>query len=118
MKTCKICGKEFQPVKNGHTRLYCFECSPIPEKGSTASNVHHKTQLRRAMKQQAVKLKGGKCSVCGYNKNINALSFHHLDPTQKEFQISNGEIRSWDKYLIELEKCVLVCLNCHAEMHN
>ena len=117
MKICKICQNEFEPVKYGHSRIYCFECSPNIGEGSPSSSVHHKTQLRRAMKKQAVKIKGGKCSICGYDKNINALTFHHEDPSIKEFQLSNGNTRSWDKYLIELEKCTLVCMNCHAEIH-
>ena len=118
MKICKICQNEFEPVSRGHARVYCFECSPNSGVGSLASNTQHKTQLRRAMKKQGVKLKGGKCSICGYDKNINALTFHHVDPTAKEFRLSNGETRSWDKYLKELEKCTLVCMNCHAEIHS
>jgi predicted HNH restriction endonuclease len=115
-KICEICGNSFVTIKNGHSRKYCFECSPTSE--DISSSCHHKTQLRRAMKKQAVKIKGGKCSICGYDKCIDALIFHHEDPSIKEFGLSNGDTRSWDKYLQELEKCILVCTNCHAEIHN
>lgn len=116
-KICKICENKFETIDKGHSRIYCFECSPNDNSGPLATNTHHKTQLRRSMKKQAVKIKGGKCQICGYNKCIDALVFHHTDPLVKEFGLSNGETRSWEKYLKELEKCILVCANCHAEIH-
>jgi len=68
-------------------------------------------------KQQALELKGGKCQVCGYSKCAAALEFHHLDPTQKEFAWVKMRLRSWDAILEELKKCILVCANCHREIH-
>lgn len=117
-KICEICENEFETNKFGHQRKYCFECSPNNGDGPMATNCHHKTQLRRAMKKQAVKLKGGKCSICGYDKCIDALQFHHEDFTVKEFGLSNGETRSWERYKEELKKCILVCGNCHVEIHS
>lgn len=63
---------------------------------------------------------GGQCSICGYKKNIAALSFHHKDPSKKSFGLDsrNFSNRSWDAILEELSKCELVCLNCHAEIHH
>jgi predicted DNA-binding protein YlxM (UPF0122 family) len=76
------------------------------------------SKRRRKIKQMAVEYKGGKCVKCGYNKYIGALEFHHLDPTVKDFTISNsGHCRSWEKVKDELDKCILVCSNCHAEIH-
>ncbi|KFZ25998.1 MAG: hypothetical protein KQ78_01975 [Candidatus Izimaplasma bacterium HR2] len=120
MKKCEICGKEFTPIKGGGTRKYCFECSPSTKngEGEKERQVHNKTVLRRAMKKQAVKIKGGKCSKCNYDKCIDALEFHHLDPAIKESGLGNGNTRSWDKYKKELEKCILLCANCHREEHN
>lgn len=67
----------------------------------------------------AIAYKGGKCQICGYDKCVGALEFHHLDPTQKDFGISaKGYTRSWDKNKQELNKCILVCANCHREIHN
>lgn len=67
----------------------------------------------------AIAYKGGKCQVCGYDKCVGALEFHHIDPTQKDFGISaKGYTRSWDKNRQELDKCILVCANCHREIHN
>ncbi len=68
-------------------------------------------------KKKAVELFGGKCSICGYAKNLSALHFHHLDPSKKEFSWSKAKMHSWDKTIVELKKCILVCSNCHAELH-
>ena len=117
LKQCEICGKEFETLPNGGTRKYCFECSPSSLKGESRSKTI--SALRRAMKKEAVKRHGGKCEICGYNKCIDALTFHHLDPSQKEFGLAqNGLTRSWEEYLKESEKCILVCANCHAEIHS
>ena len=56
--------------------------------------------------------------LCEYNKCIEALHFHHLDPTQKEFGISKtGQTYVWEKLKQELDKCICLCANCHAEVH-
>lgn len=75
------------------------------------------TRRRRVLKLQAIEYKGGKCSRCGYDKSVAALEFHHLDPKQKERGIGNGRTISWDRVKAEIEKCVLVCANCHREIH-
>lgn len=71
------------------------------------------------LKVKAIEYKGGACQKCGYNKYIGALEFHHLDPAQKDFGISEkGHTRSWEKIKNELDKCILVCANCHREIHS
>lgn len=66
----------------------------------------------------AVELKGGKCHVCGYSKYIGALDFHHLNEKTKGFDLSTrGLTRSWKKIKEEVNKCILVCANCHREIH-
>ena len=75
--------------------------------------------LRRAMKQQANKLRGGKCSRCGYNKCLNDLKYHHIDRTGKEYGLEQGgKTHSWESYWNEVQKCELLCANCHAEEHS
>ena len=63
---------------------------------------------------------GGGCGICGYDKCNDSLEFHHLDPTEKEFTFAKirSNIRGWDKIVIELRKCVLLCSNCHKEIHS
>ena len=73
---------------------------------------------REKVRLMAVEFKGGRCQVCGYDRCIEALEFHHLDPTQKDFGISHkGYTRSWEKVREEVDKCILLCANCHREFH-
>lgn len=69
-------------------------------------------------KLQAIAYKGGKCIDCGYASNHTALSFHHLDPSTKEYDWTKLRLRSWKSIITELDKCVLLCNNCHSERHN
>jgi len=69
-------------------------------------------------KRQAVELFGGKCSKCGYNKNLAALCFHHRDPEIKEFTWLKLRLKSWESVVDELKKCDLLCSNCHNEIHS
>jgi DNA-binding CsgD family transcriptional regulator len=69
------------------------------------------------LKQMAVEYLGGKCMKCGYNKCIWVLEFHHRNPKEKEFAIGKYFSRSWEKLKKELDKCDLLCANCHREKH-
>ena len=71
---------------------------------------------RNRVKTKLVEYKGGKCQCCGYNRCIRALEFHHLDPSQKDFTIS-GKSKSFEMLKKEADKCILVCSNCHKEIH-
>lgn len=72
---------------------------------------------KKEFREDLVNQKGGKCIICGYNKSIRALHFHHLNPDEKDFRISIGSV-SKDIVLKEVEKCILVCSNCHCEIHD
>jgi hypothetical protein len=80
----------------------------------------------QAVKKRRIKLQkmatdhtGGKCEICGYEKCDRALSFHHIDPKQKSFGLSDkGLTKAWDTILQEIEKCILLCANCHMEVHD
>lgn len=71
---------------------------------------------RRQVKQNIVAYLGGKCSECGYSKSITALQTHHIDPSTKKFSLSGAHCRKWEVLQAELDKCVLLCANCHAEI--
>ena len=60
---------------------------------------------------------GNKCQVCGYDSCKNALDFHHLDPTKKEFTLSSWKIKNLERLGNEAKKCVLLCCRCHRELH-
>jgi 5-methylcytosine-specific restriction endonuclease McrA len=73
---------------------------------------------RKELRHKAIAYKGGKCQRCGYDRCLEALEFHHLDSSRKEFGISSrGYTRSWREIREELEKCMLLCANCHREVH-
>lgn len=76
-----------------------------------------KNQLRFRLKTRAVAYKGGQCSHCSYRKTEVALCFHHRESSEKEFTISHGTA-VWERVQEELDKCDLLCLNCHAEEHD
>lgn len=104
-RVCAIHGLTEYSVKPGKIR--CRKCAVISVQ-----------KRRNAVKAMAIKYKGGCCVKCGYSKSIKALAFHHLDPSEKDFGISDkGYTRGWKKIKVELDKCILVCHNCHAEIH-
>ena len=73
---------------------------------------------RKKVRLMAVQYKGSRCSQCGYDRCVAALEFHHLDSSRKDFGISEkGYTRSWQKIREELDKCILLCANCHRELH-
>ncbi|MFM2383503.1 MAG: hypothetical protein RIQ72_75 [Candidatus Parcubacteria bacterium] len=75
------------------------------------------TKRRHKIKQMAIEYKGSKCLICNYSKHPGALELHHIDPKQKSFGIGQkGYTRSWQKVKEELDKCVLLCANCHREV--
>jgi predicted transcriptional regulator len=86
---------------------YCIECTKTQYK-----------ERHNQFKKELVNYKGGCCQNCGYDKYYGALEFHHLDPNEKDF--SFGNVKSFtlnDKMKSELDKCVLLCANCHRETH-
>jgi len=77
-----------------------------------------KNATRREIKKKAVELKGGKCEVCGYNKCLAALTFHHINPDEKSFGISDkGHERGIEAVIKEIKVCLLLCNRCHVEYH-
>jgi 5-methylcytosine-specific restriction endonuclease McrA len=78
-------------------------------------------EKQQKFKKICVEYKGGGCSVCGYDNYLGALEFHHINPKQKDFSPSkyrryNQQIME-EKIKHELDKCVLLCANCHREAH-
>lgn len=74
----------------------------------------------KATKVKAISYKGGKCVDCSLNleeSHFSVFEFHHLNPTEKEANWTKLRLKSWDKIINELDKCVLLCANCHRIRH-
>ena len=74
--------------------------------------------FRQRQKESIVYVMGEKCACCGYNRCKQALELHHLDPSQKDFTIGGNTNRAWETVCKELPKTIMVCANCHREIHN
>ena len=126
---CNLCkrfkpAQEFYPIKkyryysetNLGYRFYCAECEY--NKRKPQNKEYHKKRVSR-LKKKYVDMFGGQCQRCGYNEFIGSLHFHHIKPQEKEgiptriMYSKNEEIA-----LRELDKCVLVCANCHQAIQN
>ena len=105
-KDCKYHG-ETDFILEGRGSYRCKKCR--------SENV---VEWRRKMKQRLVEYFGGSCKICGYDKYIGALQFHHINPKDKKFGIAIGIVKGFEKTKKEAEKCILVCANCHAEVEN
>lgn len=109
---CTICHKL---LKGRQTKF----CSPSCKNKSLQS---YKAQQARGLKRKKflVKKLGDCCSICGYSKNLSALTFHHTNPKEKCFQLDLRSLSNRKRSRIddEVRKCILVCHNCHSELHN
>lgn len=102
---CK-CGED-DPSKFSPGRYtYCKKCKTKTQ-----------TDLHKGYKEKSVEYKGGKCVKCGYKKCMAALDFHHVDPKEKDPNWRTMRSWSFERVKSELDKCILVCRNCHAEIH-
>lgn len=97
---CRICNKQFI------TKTAQKQCPACKSK-----------KQRNEKRIKAVEYLGGKCVSCGYCKNIAAFDFHHRHPSKKEFTLAGYWERSWNMIQKELDKCDLLCSNCHRELH-
>ena len=108
---CKFCGetsKKKMANKGGGRRSYdtCKSCHNLET-----------TKRGRDRKKALVKHKGGKCFSCGYDKCIAALEFHHKDPNNKDPNFKALRYWSLERAMQEVDKCYLLCSNCHREAH-
>ena len=113
-KTCSMChllkptSEFYWAEKEQRHYRYCKQCSTAYDKNKV-----------KQFKQLCLDYLGGKCTKCGYNKCNAALDFHHLDPTKKEFPIPRKkQLTLTQPIKDELDKCTILCANCHREHHN
>ena len=113
---CVECGKQL----SGRQRKFCSrECK------NKSGNINYQSYLAqqrrgRLRKLELIKMYRGCCKNCGYCKNFAALEFHHVNSDSKSFQLDLRSLsnRKWSVIVEEAEKCILLCSNCHAELHN
>jgi len=120
---CLNCGKEFL-IKGSigiqNTRYFCYEC--VSGSITLKENRSEYNRLYKEYVHKEIKLRYGICCTrCGYNKCYSALEFHHRIPDEKEHDpaslISSSHKKINDIFK-ELDKCDLVCANCHREIHD
>lgn len=113
MRQCKQCRNDLPLTsfsKNGQQPSGRIKYKPI------CSKCEHKQKALSRMNKLTFLLGDAfKCTVCNYNKNTAALEFHHLDPSQKDFEINTN--LSLENLRLELAKCICLCANCHREIH-
>jgi predicted HNH restriction endonuclease len=81
------------------------------------------SERQRRLKEKAVAYLGGACVMCGFNAHLAALQFHHRDPETKRFSVSTKVLAAtkkfpWEMICEELDKCDILCANCHAVHHS
>ncbi len=112
MKICDICEK---PLQGKQIRFCSVKCK-------NGGNQIYIAQQKRAVERKIkyVNQLGGSCSACGYDKNLGSLTFHHLDPSTKSFGLDGRSLsnRTLAKIEAEVKKCIVLCENCHRELHN
>lgn len=93
---------------NHNKQYYCADCRN-----------EYVCKYRNKIKNKLVLIAGGCCELCGYNRCIQALEFHHFNPKDKNFGISqmNG-VKNFITLLEEIKKCCLLCSNCHQEVES
>jgi transposase len=107
-KVAKLTGRSFETVK---------KYVQVIKRVKKVTNSESVMLWRKKTKKKLIEYKGGKCELCGYSKCERALEFHHTNPNEKDFSIS-GRSLSFDKLKNEVDKCMLVCSNCHSEIHD
>jgi hypothetical protein len=108
---CEDCGRQYAyDYRRGHSKRRCNSCR------SNRAGLEGRRE-RQELKQRMIAYKGGRCQRCGYSSCSRALSFHHITG-DKRFNFAGSHTRSWSSLRAELDKCILLCLNCHAEEHD
>lgn len=86
--------------------------------GPIKRTTFYENSRNKKLKKMCVEYKGNCCEYCGYKKYIGALDFHHKDPTKKDFGIAKCSTKKFEGIKKELDKCLMLCSNCHREEHH
>lgn len=118
MRSLNFCSQKCSSIH--YSNNYRGENSPSWNGGRLKSKERDKLKTKEKrilLKTEGVKYLGGKCKKCGYDKCIAALDFHHLDPSTKDDDFSKKCEKDWDTMKSKIEGCILLCANCHRELH-
>jgi len=115
-KFCRVCDAPL----GGRQNKFCSRRCKNASTNNKYQNYVTQQQRGRERRLLLIQSKGGRCERCGYERNHAALAFHHLDPSAKSFALDlrSCSNTSWNALLEEAQKCLLLCLNCHSEIHN
>lgn len=117
IQQCDICKRNFEFVGRRNQRVRKHPeliCGGSPHRCDSCQS----NKNRVSKKLKLIEYGGGKCSICGYSKCPSALVFHHIDPSKKNFTISSYLTCSIETIYEEINNCILLCANCHAEIHD
>ncbi len=105
---------------NRSRSFICAECgSPTTQRTrNLVCNGCRANKRRAASKRRSVDYLGGSCKLCGYSACLRALCFHHRNPKEKSFSLSFRWNKPWRELVLELDKCDLLCVRCHVELHD
>lgn len=117
-RICELCEKEYQIKDKAWTRKYCYDCTPSVNKKDMSTMVEYASIARKNKRRKLIKLNGTKCQYCGYDNYTGSLCFHHEDPQQKDFPLTVANMnKAFELLKDEARKCILLCKNCHMELH-
>lgn len=142
-KICNVCKENkiiaeysFLKIKNKYDKI-CKKCkskytlkwfNKNKDKAHLRNKEYHKLNKDKIKQRHTIRIeknkldfinyKGGKCKICGYNKCVASLEFHHINPDDKDNKLMKQiSTRSLEIAKVELDKCDLLCSNCHREIH-
>lgn len=101
------CGETDKSRFYGNKKRICGKCQN-----------QYTVEVARRNKRQAVAYLGGKCRHCGFDGHNSAFDYHHIDPNEKDINFKSSRQWSWERLKQELDKCVLLCANCHRGVHS
>lgn len=111
---CTICGTEL----TGKQTKFCSKSCKFKDQNTKNQNYAKQQERGKLRKLAAIERFGGCCKNCGYSRNWAALAFHHKEGKDFGLDLRSFSNNSLEKINLELEKCELLCHNCHSEFHN
>lgn len=129
LKRCTVCQaekhlKDFRKDK-GNPDGYRYECKECSRSKQQSTYAQRYSESYKARHKQSRAIHGERvreyklehpCTCCGEDEPA-VLEFHHLDPNEKDFQISDGQFKKWEAVMTEINKCAVLCANCHKKVH-